>query len=79
MRILFAAVALLLATLASDRAAAAEYPWCAYYGDDHGGINCGFTSWQQCRATISGNGGDCQPNPFYAARTAAQTRKAKRQ
>ncbi len=66
MRILLAAAALLLAASASDRAAAVEYPWCAYYGDSHGGINCGFTSLEQCRAAVSGNGGICQPNPSYA-------------
>lgn len=68
MRILFAAAALLLAASASDRAAAAEYPWCAYYGPGHGGINCGFSTLEQCRAAISGNGGTCQPNPSYAGR-----------
>ena len=67
MRILIAAAALFLAASASDRAAAVDYPWCAHYGDSHGGINCGFTTLEQCRAAISGHGGVCVPNPYYAS------------
>jgi len=44
-------------------AAAREYPWCARY--DWSTRNCGFVSFQQCLATISGIGGRCEPNPFY--------------
>jgi hypothetical protein len=68
MRILLAAAAMLAATATIDTASAQNYPWCALYGNSHGGTNCGFVSLQQCRAAIFGNGGDCQPNPlFYAA------------
>jgi len=42
-----------------------EYPWCANYGNGFGGSNCGFSTIEQCRATISGMGGFCDPNPFY--------------
>ena len=42
------------------------YPWCAVYGGDAGGAsNCGFTTIEQCRATVSGIGGSCEPNQFY--------------
>jgi hypothetical protein len=43
------------------------YPWCAVYGGRHGGggSNCGFRTWQQCMATVSGIGGFCEPNQFY--------------
>jgi hypothetical protein len=43
------------------------YPWCAYYsgGRDGGGTTCGFVTWAQCQATISGIGGTCAPNPAY--------------
>jgi hypothetical protein len=42
------------------------YPWCAEYSADWGGgRNCGFTTWEQCRATVSGNGGFCALNPMY--------------
>ena len=44
--------------------ARADGTWCAHYGVPH--TNCGFYSFQQCMAAISGNGGFCQPNPFSA-------------
>lgn len=45
------------------------YPWCAYYGGGGrgGGTNCYFSTWEQCRQAISGNGGMCSVNPFYEA------------
>ena len=47
-------------------AAAQNYPWCAYYNLRHGGAtNCGFATFQQCLATVSGIGGNCGPNPMY--------------
>jgi Protein of unknown function (DUF3551) len=47
-------------------AAAQNRPWCAYYdfGQD-GATNCGFSTYQQCLATVSGVGGSCGPNPQY--------------
>ena len=46
------------------RAEAQNYPWCAYYssGDDGGGTNCGFITFEQCMATARGLGSNCQPN-----------------
>jgi hypothetical protein len=42
------------------------YPWCAVYGGSmSGSSNCGFKTWQQCMATVSGIGGSCEPNQFY--------------
>ena len=42
------------------------YPWCAVYSGDAGGAsNCGFLTIEQCRATVSGIGGSCEPNQFY--------------
>ena len=35
--------------------------WCLF--DDPYTYNCGFATVQQCRATASGAGGQCQPNP----------------
>ena len=29
------------------------------------GTNCGFLTIEQCRATVSGIGGFCEPNQFY--------------
>jgi hypothetical protein len=58
---------LLLAVAAASpaQAQAREYPWCARC--DWTTRNCGFVSFQQCLATISGIGGRCEPNPFYKA------------
>ncbi len=50
------------------------YKWCAQYGGRGGGTNCGFVTLEQCRATISGMGGLCEPNPFY---TGPETKPAK--
>ncbi len=55
-----------LPVFAPSASAAIEYPWCAQYGDNHGGTNCGFVTLEQCRWTISGNGGFCVQNPFYS-------------
>ncbi len=57
------------------------YPWCAVYGGDAGGAsNCGFLTIQQCRETISGMGGFCEPNQFYNPHPAtSRARKHKSQ
>ena len=51
----------------SARAEAQNYPWCANYGSPsgEGGTNCGFTTFQQCLATVSGIGGSCDRNTQY--------------
>lgn len=48
-------------------AQAQNFPWCAYYamGEDGGGTNCGFVSFEQCMTTLSGMGGFCQLNNQY--------------
>ena len=51
-----------LPTLVTPVRAEIEYP---YSGDGDGGRNCGFSTLEQCRATISGMGGSCEPNLFY--------------
>jgi Protein of unknown function (DUF3551) len=61
--------ALSLSTIGSR----ADGTWCANYGS-HGGTNCGFYSFEQCRATVSGIGGSCQPNPFSRAAREPQRR-----
>ena len=71
-----AAVASISATTAR---AAIEYPWCAQYsgGSNGGGRNCGFSTLEQCRATVSGIGGFCEPNLFYLG-AAGDTSQRKR-
>jgi hypothetical protein len=50
---------------ATPARAEVQYPWCAEYGSRSGGVNCGFVTYQQCLATISGVGGYCYQNPAY--------------
>jgi len=67
-KIIYAAV-LLAAAMAASPAAATEYPWCAQYGaSGQGGRNCGFSTFRQCLATVSGIGGFCERNQFYQGR-----------
>jgi hypothetical protein len=45
--------------------AGANGSWCANYGTGHAGaINCSYTSFEQCLATVSGIYGFCTPNPY---------------
>jgi len=67
MRQMMLALAILAAAaVAPSPSQAVEYPWCAQYGArGDGGRNCGFVSFEQCMATVSGIGGFCERNPFY--------------
>jgi hypothetical protein len=64
---LAAGAALAIALLGTAGPASADpYKWCAVYGGrGGGGSNCGFLTLEQCRATVSGIGGFCEPNQFY--------------
>ena len=53
--VLIAAALAVLPLTGSD--ARADGPWCAY--DVRGGTNCGFHSYAQCQAYLSGIGGSC--------------------
>ena len=57
-----------LTTFVDGSAKAAEYPWCAQYDGNGAGRNCGFTSFNQCMATVRGIGGFCERNEFYQPR-----------
>jgi hypothetical protein len=46
-----------------SQAAGASRSWCAVH-PRHGSENCGYTSFDQCWATIGAEGGWCRPNPF---------------
>jgi hypothetical protein len=39
--------------------------WCAIYNMGLGATNCGFATFQQCMAAVSGVGGNCSPGPYY--------------
>src|SRR5215831_18697682 len=43
-----------------SQAAGASGSWCAVH-PRHGGENCGYTSFDQCWATIGAEGGWCRP------------------
>ena len=67
MRVVFAALVLLAAGATFDGAKADPYRWCAHYSGNGGnGSNCYFISLEQCRWAVSGVGGSCALNPFYA-------------
>jgi Protein of unknown function (DUF3551) len=71
MRILYVAgltagIVFTLAASIRPSAAVIIYPWCANYGGrSYGASSCGSTSLKQCLATLAGNGGTCDPNPYY--------------
>jgi hypothetical protein len=63
MRAMSIVVAISFLTLvAFAELAHADGTWCAFYGTGFSGRNCGFYSFEQCRASVSGIGGFCQPN-----------------
>jgi len=64
--LLFIAVALpLILAIQAEEAAAQNYPWCAQYRVQGGARNCGFVTFEQCMATVSGVGGYCETNALY--------------
>jgi hypothetical protein len=68
MRRILSALALCVLVAANSEPASAEitYPWCAQYNRD-GARNCGFWTYEQCMAAISGIGGYCETNTVYRA------------
>jgi hypothetical protein len=65
--------ALLGETQISNAQSAYSYPWCAIYfgGNDGlgGAMSCYYTSWEQCRTTMLGIGGNCVQSPYYHAQS----------
>jgi Protein of unknown function (DUF3551) len=59
---LIGVIALLALLDGAGSSARADGPWCAFY--DYSTYNCGFYSYEQCYATVFGNGGSCRPNFF---------------
>jgi len=60
-----AGLAVIAAALSFTHEANAQgtyYPWCSRYNAYT--YNCGFKTWQQCQANISGMGGICYENPM---------------
>jgi Protein of unknown function (DUF3551) len=72
--VLFVIVAALLAeTQISNAQSPYSYPWCAIYPGDGNGpggaMSCYYTSWEQCRTTMFGIGGNCVASPYYHAQS----------
>ncbi len=42
-----------------------SYPWCALYADKSGATVCYFSTYEQCRATLQGIGGNCIRSPYF--------------
>ena len=61
----FAGFSAIFAFGAIPPALAETYPVCMYGGFDSGSLHCDFSNLEQCRATASGIGGTCGPNPEY--------------
>ena len=74
------AAASLAGVLASAQPSTAEitYAWCAVYAENDAVRNCGFATYEQCRAAISGNGGFCEPNSMYQPGAAPKARRPTR-
>ncbi|MBO0716041.1 MAG: DUF3551 domain-containing protein [Rhizobiales bacterium] len=54
----------LVTTIVIAMPARADGPWCAFY-DALYATNCGFHTYEQCLATVSGAGGYCEANTMY--------------
>ena len=55
-------ISIILGTLFLSSIGANAATWCAHYGGT-GGTNCGFHSYEQCQAAVSGTGGFCDQAP----------------
>ena len=78
MRALFISALIIGVTAVIPYEAKAQYAkWCAGY-DLTGSSNCGFYTFAQCQADISGVGGWCYRNPATKARASARRRAAYR-
>jgi hypothetical protein len=62
------ATALLSKMQVSNAQSPYSYPWCAIYlggTGSPGAMSCYYTSWEQCRTTMLGIGGNCIESPYY--------------
>lgn len=80
MRIGLLAAAFAAACLAAPAdAQAREYRWCAeMMVDDFPVTSCGFDTFAQCMASVSGAGGFCKENPRYLSQSRAPARSKQR-
>jgi hypothetical protein len=75
--LLCAAAIVAVTSVLGTPAQAQNYPWCAQYsgGALGGATNCGFVSFQQCLATVSGIGGFCVRNTLNEPPPGPQARR----
>src|SRR6266404_6658053 len=75
-----AAAALPGETQPSNAQSPCSYAWRAIYlGDSDrpgGAMSCYYTSWEQCRTTMFGIGGNCVESPYYHAQSAQLRHRA---
>jgi Protein of unknown function (DUF3551) len=71
------ATGLLGETQPGNAQSAYSYPWCSLGGSrGSNALSCYYTSWEQCRATMSGRGGNCVESPYYHAPPTQPPRRA---
>ena len=73
MRVIMLAAAACVAFAFANTQARADGAWCAR--DSLGCTNCGFHTFAQCQANVSGMGGSCERNPNRVASADARGRK----
>jgi hypothetical protein len=66
-----------LPLVSASNARAENYPWCAVLDVGDAAYNCGFTTLEQCRATVSGVGGFCELNRFTDGPVRAPAKRAR--
>ena len=65
-RALVIAAAVLGETQVSNAQSPYSYPWCALGGTkDSNALSCYYMSWELCRTTMFGIGGNCVESPYY--------------
>ena len=64
-----------------DRGQDRGYAWCLRRSgrQNSGWSDCSYFSYEQCRASVTPPGGDCQPNPFsYEVTSPPAAKRARR-
>jgi hypothetical protein len=79
MKLLLIALGIVAVVGPASRAEAQNYPWCAILNMGDEAKNCGFTTIEQCRASVSGIGGFCMRDPQYQPPAAVHARSWHRQ
>jgi hypothetical protein len=74
-KVIVAALLMIPAVLTQTPASAS---WCAEYSDLGGIESCGFSSFEQCQATVSGGSSFCRPSQYNSPGYASAGRTKKR-